>query len=149
MRKMRPHITLAFTLACCFATLFIARSGRAEDKAAVQKVTIDEFDKKRQEPGAVVLDVRTPEEFKAGHVPGAVNMDLHDPKFADKVAQLDKSKTYLVHCAKGYRSGLATAKMSAMGFENLFDFHGGFTEWQNAHKPIEKDSDEAKTPAKP
>ena len=136
LTSLRGGMCILAVLACALS----ASPLRADDKPAVAKVTIDEFDKKRQEPNAVVLDVRTPEEFKAGHVPGATNIDLHDPKFADKVAGLDKSKTYLVHCAKGYRSGMATKKMSAMGFENLFDFHGGFTEWENAHKPIEKGS---------
>jgi phage shock protein E len=145
---MRPRYAVALLLACCFSIEFAAPSLRAEAKPVVQKVTIDEFDKKRQQADAVVLDVRTPEEFTAGHVPGAMNMDLHDPKFAEKVSKLDKSKTYLVHCAKGYRSGLATQKMSAMGFDNLFDFHGGFTEWENAHKPIEKGPADANTPAK-
>jgi len=28
--------------------------------------------------------------------------------------------------------------MAAMGFPSLFDFHGGFTAWETAHKPIEK-----------
>lgn len=122
--------------------LFRAVPVRAEDKPVekpkVEKIGVDEFDHKRQEKDAVVLDVRTPEEYKAGHVPGAVNLDLHDPQFADKVAHLDKSKTYLVHCAKGYRSNMASTKMAEMGFINLFDFHGGFTAWENAHKPIEK-----------
>jgi rhodanese-related sulfurtransferase len=115
---------------------------RADDKPAakpqVEKIDVDQFDKKRQEKDTVVLDVRTPDEFAAGHVPGAVNLDIHDPQFNDKVATLDKSKTYLVHCAKGYRSGIASTKMAAMGFPSLFDFHGGFTAWENAHKPIEK-----------
>ena len=116
-------------------------------KPSVQRIDVTEFDQKRKEPDAVVLDVRTPHEYAAGHVPGAVNLDVHDPKFNEKVCTLDKSKTYLVHCAMGVRSEAATKRMASLGFLNLFDFHGGFKAWENAHKPIEKgsrDSDPAR-----
>lgn len=115
---------------------------RAEDqpagKHAVQKIDVNQFDQMRKEKDAVVLDVRTPHEYAEGHVPGAVNLDIHDPQFEQKLEKLDKSRTYLVHCAKGVRSAKAVKKMSTMGFLNLFDFHGGFSAWENAHKPIEK-----------
>jgi rhodanese-related sulfurtransferase len=140
-------ITLSLWLGCLMLTPALLRADeKPADKSKVQKIDVEQFDQKRKEKDAVVLDVRTPQEYREGHVPGAVNLDIHDPKFADKVGQLDKSKTYLVHCAKGYRSAQATAKMSNMGFDNLFDFHGGFTAWENDHKPIEKG--EPETPSK-
>ena len=52
----------------------------------------------------VVLDVRTPKEFKEGHIPGATNIDFTTPDFEKRIGKLDKSKTYLVHCASGGRS---------------------------------------------
>jgi phage shock protein E len=132
--------TLAIVaLGMLLAMLFVPQSARAQTtRPAVQKIDVHEFEQKRKEPDAVVLDVRTPHEYAAGHVPGAVNLDLHDPRFQEKAAALDKSKTYLVHCAMGVRSEAAARKMAALGFPRLFDFHGGFKAWQNAHKPIEK-----------
>src|SRR5687767_13881194 len=44
----------------------------------------------------VVLDVRTPEEYKTGHIAGAVNVDFKQKDFAEKVAKLDRDKTYVV-----------------------------------------------------
>ena len=115
---------------------------RADDKPttrpAVQKIDVDQFDKMRQGKEAVVLDVRTPDEFNKGHVPGAVNINLNDPTFDKKVSQLDKSKTYLVHCARGVRSARASSKLAGMGFEHLYDFAGGFEGWKKAGKPVEK-----------
>ena len=126
-------------LAVTLTALLAPHSARAQSTMpAVQKIDVNEFDQKRKEPDTVVLDVRTSHEYTAGHVPGAVNLDIHDPKFLEKVDALDKSKTYLVHCAMGVRSEAATKKMAALGFPNLFDFHGGFKAWENAHKPIEK-----------
>jgi rhodanese-related sulfurtransferase len=51
---------------------------------------------------------------------------------------LDKTNTYLVHCARGVRTARATKMMSPMGFDNLFDFHGGFDQWKQSGKPVEK-----------
>ena len=107
-------------------------------KPEVKKIDTQEFDKLRHETKAVVLDVRTKDEFVKGHVPGAVNMDVSDPQFRKKTAELDKSKTYLVHCARGMRSARASKMLAAMGFENLFDYHGGFEQWKKDGKPIEK-----------
>jgi rhodanese-related sulfurtransferase len=105
--------------------------------ADVPKLSVEEFDKKRKEKDAVVLDVRTPEEFKEGHVPGAVNLDISDKDFDKKVDALDKGKTYLVHCARGGRSSRATEVMRPK-FDKLYDFSGGMNAWQKAGKPVEK-----------
>jgi phage shock protein E len=107
-------------------------------KPAVKQIDIGQFDKLRQEKGNVVLDVRTAQEFNQGHVPGAVNVDISDPQFKTKIAALDKSTTYLVHCAKGVRSARATKIMAPLGFGEILDYHGGFDEWKNAGKPVEK-----------
>ena len=129
------------------ATFVAAGPVRADDKQParkeaekpVPKLTVEEFDEKRKEKDAVVLDVRTPEEFKAGHVPGAVNIDIADKDFDKKVAALEKDKTYLVHCARGGRSAKAVERIRATAkLEKLFDFSGGMTAWEKAGKPVEK-----------
>src|SRR5437868_12048214 len=83
----------------------------ADSKSAASKnfknISVEEFDKLRADKNNVVLDVRTKKEFDAGHIPGAVNLDWNGPDFAKKAAELDKSKTYLVHCAAGVRSAKA------------------------------------------
>ena len=107
-------------------------------EAKVKQIDTEQFDKMRTDKNTVVLDVRTPGEFKLGHVPGAVNMDINDPQFRKKIGNLDKSKTYLVHCARGVRSARATKMMAPIGFENVFDYHGGFDQWKQSGKPVEK-----------
>src|SRR5690348_884584 len=57
-------------------------------------VNVEQFDKLRSNTNAVILDVRTPEEFEAGHIPGAKNIDINSLDFDKKTGQLDKSKTY-------------------------------------------------------
>ena len=103
-----------------------------------KKVEVEEFDKLRQDKANIVLDVRTEKEFKAGHIPGAVNLDVAAADFEKKAAELDKKKTYLVHCAAGRRSASAGAKLTVLGFTNLFDLGPGFNGWKAAGKPVEK-----------
>src|SRR5882672_9326431 len=81
-------------------------------------VGVDEFEKLWKEKRGTVLDVRTAKEFESGHIPGALNIDLNAPNFDKKVADLDKSQTYLVHCAAGVRSVRACEKMSKLDFKN-------------------------------
>lgn len=74
--------------------------------------------------GAIVLDVRTPAEFAAGHLEGAQNLDVESPSFADGLAELDPSASYLVYCQSGRRSGLAVEEMVAAGFTAVTDLGG-------------------------
>jgi rhodanese-related sulfurtransferase len=69
--------------------------------------------------GATVVDVRTPEEFAAGHIEGAALIDVQDPSFADEIAGLDDSVTYVVYCRSGNRSAAAAAQMEAVGLTVL------------------------------
>jgi rhodanese-related sulfurtransferase len=109
--------------------------------AAEQKfksVGVDEFDKLRKQTNTVVLDVRTPKEFTAGHIPGATNIDWYASDFEKRVSGLDKSKTYLVHCAAGRRSASAAEKLSGLRFTNVYNLEGGMKEWEKAAKPVQK-----------
>jgi rhodanese-related sulfurtransferase len=88
--------------------------------------------------GNVVLDVRTVGEFETGRVPGATNIDYLSPDFADRVAKLDRAKTYLVYCAGGGRSAKACEKMEILRITNSYNLVGGFRAWQKAKKPVEQ-----------
>ncbi|MBS1765964.1 MAG: rhodanese-like domain-containing protein [Acidobacteria bacterium] len=65
--------------------------------------------------GAVIVDVRTPEEFHRGHVDGALNLPLN--QLRDAAKRLDKQKPILLCCASGTRSALAARQLAAQGFE--------------------------------
>ena len=105
---------------------------------AIRNVDVDEFAKLREDKKNVVLDVRTEKEYKAGHIPGARLIDIGSPDFDKQIAKLDKSKTYLVHCAAGGRSAKACKKMDTLGFTNLVNLTPGFKGWEKAGQPVEK-----------
>ncbi len=95
-----------------------------------------EFISKISEPGVVIVDVRTPEEFASGHLQGAVNIDVSSSNFDSQIAALDKNSTYAIYCRSGNRSTVASGKMSDAGFTNLFNFNkGGFAELAAAGAP--------------
>ena len=77
-----------------------------------------------------VLDVRTPEEYQMGHIPHSKLINLMDPAFAEKVHQLDKSKTYYVYCRSGSRSMTASRIMVNAGFEEVYNVKFGLMGWQ-------------------
>ena len=85
-----------------------------------------------------VLDVRTAKEFADGHVAGAVNIDVNQTDFAQKIDQLDRSKTYIVYCRSGRRSRKAVGIMAAKGFKNLYNVSDGFVGWNKNGLPFEK-----------
>ena len=67
-------------------------------------------------PDAVLVDVRTPDEFSEGIIEGAINIDFKDPSFGEKINALDKSKPYFVYCLSGKRSGDAAKQMDSARF---------------------------------
>jgi rhodanese-related sulfurtransferase len=106
--------------------------------AAFKNLGVDEFAQMAADKRNVILDVRTAREFEAGHLPGAMNLDVNAADFEAKAAALDKSKTYLVHCASGVRSVKACEKLVRLDFAKLYNLPGGFKAWAQAGKPVEK-----------
>ena len=85
-----------------------------------------------------ILDVRTAKEFADGHVAGAVNIDVNQADFAQKIDELDRSKTYIVYCRSGRRSSKAVGIMATKGFKNLYNISDGFLGWNKNGLPFEK-----------
>jgi len=105
-----------------------------------RNVKAAEFEKLRADSKNLVLDVRTKKEFDAGHVPGAIHIDVNGPDFMEKLGKLDKSRTYLVHCAAGGRSVTACNKLAPAGFKSLINLEGGYRGWEKAGYKGEADS---------
>ncbi|MCO5553510.1 hypothetical protein L7F22_007032 [Adiantum nelumboides] len=74
-----------------------------------------------------VLDVRNRGELAAGAVPGARQIPLAElPRRLDEVA---RDRTVVVHCAGGYRSGVAASLLRRAGFADVRDLAGGYAAW--------------------
>ena len=70
--------------------------------------------------GAVIVDVRSPEEFRGDHLRDAINIPLGNLNRLPEVVR-DKGSILLLHCLSGARSGMAEGKIKAMGYQHVFN----------------------------
>ena len=77
----------------------------------------------RNTDGAVLLDVRTPQEYREGHVPGSKNVPLQQ---LDKISSIADNKNIplFVYCYSGGRSRQAAAVLQSMGYTNVTNIGG-------------------------
>jgi len=93
----------------------------------------------QQDENAVILDVRTPEEWNDGIIPGAITIDYYKGQgFIEEVELLDKSKNYYIYCRSGARSGNACGIFNQLGFENAYNLSGGIMQWSGPVVELEK-----------
>ncbi len=91
----------------------------------ITSITVDELAEVLvKDPTTAIVDVRKKSEYESEYVEQALNAPLDF--INESMAQLDKSKTYYVHCAGGYRSMIFASILRARGYENLIDVQGGF-----------------------
>lgn len=84
----------------------------------------------KDDKNAIILDVRTDDEWNDGHIPGAILNDIYKGQaFIYRLEELDKSKNYYVYCKAGGRSAQACSIMNQMGFEKTYNLSGGFMNW--------------------
>ena len=81
-------------------------------------------------PSAIILDVRTAEEFNSGHIENARLMDVQKDDFIQQLSSLDKNKTYLIYCRSGKRSEKALNLLTEQGFKKAYHLKGGYLAWK-------------------
>lgn len=70
-------------------------------------------------PGAVIIDVRTPEEFASGHYPGAINIPYDRIVEGLSATSIPRDTALVLYCRSGNRSGKALVTLKAAGFSQL------------------------------
>lgn len=91
----------------------------------IESITVDEFaERTRQNKDAEIIDVRKKSEYDSEHIKNAGNVPLDHVN--ENFQQLDKEKTYFIHCAAGYRSMIFTSILKARGYDKLINIKGGF-----------------------
>lgn len=81
------------------------------------------------EPNAVLLDVRTPEEYWAGHIPGSRNLPLDALDGAEFLLGADRDVPVYVYCHSGSRSRQAASLLGGLGYRNVKNM-GGIAAWK-------------------
>jgi sulfur-carrier protein adenylyltransferase/sulfurtransferase len=82
--------------------------------------------------GAVIVDVREPEEWSAGHIPGAIHVPKSYLESRIEGAVPDREKHVVLYCASGNRSAWAARTLiEDLGYEHVESMTGGFTLWKD------------------
>lgn len=74
---------------------------------------------------AILLDVRSPQEYKEEHLEGSINIPLYDLSKRSENTIKDKECTIVVYCQSGNRSKKAIDILSNQGYETLYNIKGG------------------------
>src|ERR1700751_4056758 len=106
------------------------------------KSRIDEVDpavvREQVGNGAVIVDVREPEEWGAGHIPGAVHVPKSYLESRIEGAVPDRDKHVVLYCASGNRSAWAARTLiEDLGYEHVASMTGGFTLWKDRGYEVE------------
>jgi molybdopterin/thiamine biosynthesis adenylyltransferase/rhodanese-related sulfurtransferase len=103
----------------------------AAAKAEVREVDTAAADEMRRQPGAVVLDVREPDEYEQGAIPGAVHIPRGTLESSVENRIADKNAPVVIHCASGVRSAFAAKTLGELGYTNAVTVAGGFNKWKD------------------
>lgn len=90
----------------------------------IESISAGELAQRMKQNDLNILDVRKNSEFISEHIVDAENAPLDF--INESMLQVDKNKTYYVHCAGGYRSMIFNSILRARGYDNLIDVKGGF-----------------------
>ncbi len=88
--------------------------GESEKAVSITTINFEQTAELLQNPQNQVLDVRKMTEFKEGHIEGAVN--IAHTRLMDQKEELDRDKTWLVHCRSGARASVAAAMLNRAGY---------------------------------
>ena len=112
-------ITFSSTIFSC--TLF--------NNESINQINSDELVEFVELNDAILLDVRTKDEFNSGYIENSLNIDYFSDEFAINVDKLDKNIPIILYCRSGRRSGLSANKMKKLGFKEIYNLDGGVLEW--------------------
>ncbi|MCB0651295.1 MAG: rhodanese-like domain-containing protein [Saprospiraceae bacterium] len=102
-------------------------------KAQLNNLNPEEFASMlSQDPAAVLIDVRSPEEFTLGSFPGALNINYSSGDLWDQLEALDKNRKIFVFCRSGRRSIRVCTLLKNGGFDEdeIFNLDGGLNSFQ-------------------
>ncbi len=103
-------------------------------------ITLDALRAKLDAGEALVLvEALGPMYFEQGHLPGAINIPHEEVDELAPVLLADKDAQIVVYCANGpcRNSGIASRRLTQLGYTNVRDYHEGKAEWVEAGLPLE------------
>ena len=96
-------------------------------------IEIEELREFRKE-GAIIIDVRSPQEYKEGHIDGAIIIPEYEIKRKIENKVQDKNQNIVVYCSSGSRSKKAQKILKKLGYENVYNLYNGFFNYWDFYK---------------
>lgn len=78
---------------------------------------------------AILVDVRTEDEYNSGYIENSLNIDYFSNEFSVNADKLDKNTPIILYCRSGNRSSMSANKISKLGFKEIYNLEGGILEW--------------------
>ena len=103
----------------------------AATKTEIREVTTEEADAARAADGAVVPDIREPDEYEQGAIPGCVHIARGNLESQIENRVTDRDAPLLVVCAGGVRSVFAAKTLDELGYTDVVSVAGGFNKWKD------------------
>ena len=131
MRRPRERLIIFFSLILAAVASF----------GAVQNINVEEAAKIMKEPDAVILDVRTPEEYAQGYIERALLIPVNELDSRSgwwRKLPTDKTISIVVYCTVGVRSSKARKILKEHGYVNTYNLKGGIVAWEKAGQPVVK-----------
>lgn len=110
----------------------IAAGCRKVGGATEVDVSIGQALRMWQNQEAVIIDVRTYQEYKEGHIPGVANIPLD--QLESRSSEVSKDKKVLLICRSGNRSSQGTSLLRSKEFGNVYNITEGMSSWRG---PVE------------
>ena len=123
IRKKTQPLVLFLALQLFMGYSQLAYSQAADPKQDKYLLKPEEFESRIDKKNAVILDVRTPEEYATGHYDGAVNIPLDE--IEARINEFGpKDGPIIVYCRSGRRAEEAKTKLEANGFTHVISGGG-------------------------
>ena len=102
-----------------------------DTKTRIREVDTAAADDLRARPGAVMLDVREPDEYEQGAIPGSVHIPRGHLESQVEGRVPDRDTPLVVICAGGVRSAFAAETLEKLGYSDVVSVAGGFNRWKD------------------
>ena len=118
--------TFKYILVVAFSIIF---SCSLINNESINQMNSDELIEFIELNDAVLVDVRTEDEYNSGYIENSLNIDYFSNDFSLNADKLDKSTPIILYCRSGKRSSMSANKISKLGFKEIYNLEGGILEW--------------------
>jgi rhodanese-related sulfurtransferase len=131
--SQHPWLATATAVAAALIAVYEMRS-RAESLVSVSPQELIHL----MNHGALVLDLRAPEQYQAGHLAGARPMSGEQLRSAGDTLKKHKEKAVVVYDDTGSAGAAAVRQLAAQGFTRVVALRGGLAAWRADNLPLSR-----------